>query len=142
MPTDLDDTDRRLIAALARDARASITTLAGELRLSRATVQARMTRLKEAGVIRRFTVDVDPDVGVAQVRAVMLIQLQGTMSRAVTRALRGMPQIVTLHSTNGAWDLVAQIEAASLPDFDKTLRAVREVPGVLNSETCLLLDTA
>lgn len=72
----------------------------------------------------------------------MLIQLQGTMSRAVTRALNAMPAIVSLHSTNGTWDLVAQIETATLPDFDKTLRAVREVPGVLNSETCLLLDTA
>jgi len=141
MPS-LDDTDRRLIAALTRDARASITTLAGQLGLSRATVQARLTRLTKGGVIRRFTVEVEPSAAADTIRAVMLIQLQGTMSRAVTRALNAMPAVVTLHSTNGAWDLVAHIETATLPDFDKTLRAVREVPGVLNSETCLLLDTA
>ncbi len=138
----LDDTDRRLIAALTRDGRASVTTLAGQLGLSRATVQSRMSRLIESGTIRRFTVEVDPNVAAQTIRAVMLIQLQGTMSRAVTRALNAMPAIVSLQSTNGTWDLVARIETATLPDFDKTLRAVREVPGVLNSETCLLLDTA
>ncbi|MEM8869263.1 MAG: Lrp/AsnC family transcriptional regulator [Pseudomonadota bacterium] len=138
---DLDDTDRRLIAALNRDGRASVTQLAADLGLARATVQARLTRLTQSQVIRRFTVEVDPRVTLDAVRAIMLIQLQGTMSRAVIRALHGQSAITTLHSTNGTWDLVAHIETASLPEFDQALRAVREIPGVLNSETCLLLDS-
>ncbi|MEO1313654.1 MAG: Lrp/AsnC family transcriptional regulator [Pseudomonadota bacterium] len=138
----LDETDRRLITALTRDGRASVTQLAGDLGLARATVQNRLTRLTQTGMIRRFTVEVDPAAVQDAVRAVMLIQLQGTMSRAVTRALHTLPAITALHSTNGTWDLVAQIETANLPAFDSTLRAVRDIPGVLNSETCLLLDTA
>jgi DNA-binding Lrp family transcriptional regulator len=64
------------------------------------------------------------------------------MSRQVIRALGRMPEVVSLHSTNGAWDLVARIETDTLPAFDRVLRQVREVPGVTNSQTCLLLDEA
>ena len=140
--TDLDATDRRLIAALQQNARASVTELAGALALSRATVKTRLDRLVDSGVIRRFTVELDPAADVEAVRAVMLIELQGALGRSVTRRLRAIPQIAALHSTNGAWDLVAQIETGSLAEFDQVLRQVREIQGVVNSETCLLLDTA
>jgi len=138
----LDPTDRRLIAALKLDGRASITTLAGQLGVSRATVQTRLNRLVSSGVIQRFTVELDAMGADDRIHAVMMIELQGNLARAVTRALRRMPEIVSLHTTNGAWDLVARIETPSLPEFDRVLREVREISGVLKSETCLLLDTA
>lgn len=140
--TDLTATDRRLIAELKRDGRASITTLAGRIGVSRATVQTRLDRLVSSGVIQGFTVELDATGGHDTIRAIMLVELQGNLARSVVRALRRMPEIVSLNTTNGTWDLVAQIETSSLPDFDRILREVREVSGVLNSETCLLLDTA
>ncbi len=138
----LDAIDRRLIAELKLDGRASVTRLAGLIGVSRATVQARMDRLTESGVIQRFTVELDAMGADERIHAVMMIEIQGALARAVTRALQRMPEIVSLHTTNGTWDLVARIETSSLPGFDRVLREVREVTGVLNSETCLLLDTA
>ena len=134
--------DRRLLAQLKLNARASITTLAGRLNVSRATVQTHMDRLVATGVIRKFTVELDPMKTLETIRAVMLVELQGNLARNVARIMRNMPEIITLHTTNGTWDLVAQIETTSLPEFDRVLRKVREISGVLNSETCLLLDTA
>ena len=134
--------DRRLLVQLKLDARASITTLAGRLDVSRATVQTHMERLVSTGVIRKFTVELDPMKTLDTIRAVMLVELEGNLARNVARIMRNMPEIITLHTTNGAWDLVAQIETTSLPEFDRVLRKVREISGVLNSETCLLLDTA
>lgn len=140
--TDLTATDRLLITALKQNARASVTTLAALLGVSRATAQTRLDRLVASGVIRRFTIELD-EIGVADVvRAVMLIEVQGPRARAVTRVLRAIPEIVSLHTTNGAWDLVAHVETGNLPEFDRILRVVREITGVLNSETCLLLDSA
>jgi DNA-binding Lrp family transcriptional regulator len=139
---DLDDTDRALIAALKRDGRAPTTQLAKRLNLSRATVQARIDRLRDRGVIKRFTVEVTLATQDDTVAAVMLIALKGAMSRAVIRELRKMPEIVMLNSTNGGWDLVARIEAQDLRRFDRVLREVREIDGVVNSETCLLLAEA
>lgn len=139
---DLDDADRALLAALRADSRQPTTTLAKRLGMSRATVQARMDRLQERGVIKRFTVDIGIGGTEATVAAVMLIALKGAMSRAVIRQLRKMPEITTLNSTNGGWDLVARIETPDLARFDRVLRQVREIDGVVNSETCLLLAEA
>ena len=139
---ELTSSDRRLISALKTDGRATITELSGILGISRATVQTRMERLIRNGVIRRFTVEVDPVADQEVVRAIMTIEIQGSLSRSIIRNLRQKPEITTLHTTNGAWDLVAHIETASLQDFDRVLREVREIKGVLNSETSLLLDIA
>jgi len=139
---DLSSTDRRLIYALKQDGRASVTTLAGLLRVSRATVQARMERLIKAGVIQRFTIEVDASAEVEVIRAVMMIELEGTLARSVTGSLNRLSEIVSLHTTNGTWDLVAHIETSGLPEFDRVLREVREIKGVLNSETSLLLNKA
>lgn len=136
-----DATDHRLIAALRRDARLPVATLAADLGLSRATVKARLDRLVDTGVIERFTVALNPAHEQDRVRAVTMIELKGDMSRQVIRALRSMPHVARLHSTNGAWDLVAELDCANLRDFDRALREIRAAPGVANSESCLLLDT-
>lgn len=137
--TNLTGLDRRLLAALAENSRASITELAGKTRASRNTVKMRLDRLIETRVIRRFTIETDASA-LTGVRAIAMIELQGSMSRAVIQALRALPQVQTLHSTNGNWDLVAEIFAPDLPAIDAVLRRIREIPGVLNSETNLLLS--
>lgn len=139
---DLSGTDRRLIYALKKDGRASVTTLAGLLKVSRATVQSHMERLIDTGVIRRFTIEVDASAEVEVIRAVMMIELEGTLARSVIGSLKRLTEIVSLHTTNGTWDLVAHIETSDLPAFDLVLRQVREIKGVLNSETSLLLNKA
>lgn len=138
----LDPTDRRLIAVLKHDGRASITTLAQTLGVSRSTVQSRLDRLLETGTIQRFTVELDAMGRDERVHAVMMIAVEGPRARAVIKALRRLPEITALHTTNGKWDLIGWIETQTLAEFDRVLREVREVQGVLNSETCLLLDTA
>ena len=139
---DLDATDRKLLAQLKLDGRASITTLAARLQVSRATVKARLDRLVENGTISRFTVELDTLNTDEMIHAVMMIAVKGPLARTVVSRLRRIPEIVSLYSTNGAWDLVAQVETATLADFDAVLRRVREIEGVLNSETCLLLNRA
>ena len=134
-----DDTDRALLAALKQNARASVTELALRLDLSRTTVKQRLVRLVETGVIRRFTIITDTEDDHI-IRAVMMVELQGEMSRSVLQALRKIPDISGIYSTNGTWDLVLDINTESLAQFDRVLRRVREISGVLNSETSLLLD--
>ena len=55
--------------------------------------------------------------------------------------LNGLPELRTLHTTNGKWDLVAEVRTTSLEAFDRVLREVRLVEGVANSETSLLLSS-
>ncbi|MEM6663760.1 MAG: Lrp/AsnC family transcriptional regulator [Pseudomonadota bacterium] len=130
--------DRRILKELTVDSRSSVTRMSGVLNVSRNTVRARLDALIASGVIRRFTIDV-ADIAQDTVRAITTIQLEGSLSRQVISALKALPEITALHSTNGAWDVVAEIEADDLVAIDTTLRQIREIPGVLNSETSLLL---
>jgi DNA-binding Lrp family transcriptional regulator len=75
-------------------------------------------------------------------RAVMMIEVAGRSASAIIRQLRSFPQLRALHTTNGAWDLIAEISAEDLQSFDRILREIRSIDGILNSETSLLLSTA
>lgn len=136
--SELSATDRRIIAALRQNARMSITELAHAAQVSRTTAKLRLDTLLAEGRIRRFTIETDVDVE-GEVRAITLVELQGKLSRQVIRTLTGLPEVSTVHATNGAWDLVVEIRTGSLVDFDRVLRAIREIPGVINSQSCLLL---
>ncbi|MCG7494165.1 Lrp/AsnC family transcriptional regulator [Thalassobius sp. Cn5-15] len=137
--TVLSQTDRKLIAALRDNARASVTELAHITGVSRTTVKTRLDALVAEGRITRFTIETDSDHH-EQVRAITMVELQGSMSRTVVRTLRAIPEVTMIYSTNGAWDLVVEIRAETLPQFDRVLREIREVKGVTNSESSLLLS--
>lgn len=136
-----DDLDHRLIAALREDGRAPVSKLATILGVSRATVQTRLDRLLESGAVLGFTVRARQDYDDRAIRAIMMIEVAGRSTTAVIRQLRGLPELHSLHTTNGAWDLIAEIRAMSLSDFDRVLREVRNIDGILNSETSLLLSS-
>ena len=136
-----DDLDRRIIAHLRVDGRASLAKLAGALGVARGTIQNRLDRLLETGALLGFTVRVREDYDNMTVRAVMLIEVNGKSTTQVIQKLRGITEIRTLHTTNGNWDLIADMQAESLSDFDRVLREVRMIDGVANRETNLLLST-
>ena len=71
----------------------------------------------------------------------MSIEVAGKSTTAVIKSLRAIPELQSLHTTNGAWDLIAEIHADNLQDFDRVLRLVRETEGVSNSETSILLSS-
>ena len=136
-----DALDRALIAHLRTDGRASLSKLAHALGVSRGTVQNRLDRLMAAGTLLGFTVRVRDDFDPSAVRAVMMIEVVGKSTTQVIRKLRGLPEIRSLHTTNGNWDLVANIRADNLAEFDRVLREVRLIDGIAKSETSLLLSS-
>ncbi len=136
-----DSLDSALIAELRKDGRASISQLASQLKVSRATVQNRLDRLTQSGAILGFTIRVHEELEQDTVRAIMMIEVAGRSTSQVIQKLRGIPELIKLHTTNGAWDLVAELQTTSLGEFDRVLRRVREVEGILNSETSILLSS-
>jgi DNA-binding Lrp family transcriptional regulator len=139
--TEMDDVDQRLIAELRRDGRAALSDLAARLDLSRATVRVRMERLAARGEIAGFTVLTRSDVSAAAVRALMLIGIEGRGAERIMARLAGLPAVQAVHSTNGKWDLIAELGAQTLAELDATIFRIREIEGVMTSETNLLLST-
>lgn len=136
-----DSLDTKLISILREDARATISKLAEQLKVSRGTVQNRLDRLTSSGAILGFTIRAHEDLENDDVKALMMIQVVGKSTTQVIDKLRGLAALEKLHTTNGAWDLVAAIRTTNLAEFDKVLREVRAIEGVLNSETSILLST-
>lgn len=137
----MDAIDRKLLALLRKDGRASLSALAAELKVSRGTVQNRIDRMTREGTVTGFTVQVAQADDPYAVRAVMMIEITGQKTLAAIKALRGIPEVRALHTTNGAWDLVAEIQAENLVEFERVLRGIRAMDGVSKSETSLLLTT-
>jgi DNA-binding Lrp family transcriptional regulator len=135
----LDDVDRRLIGLLRENGRMSSAMLARRLNVSRGTVQNRIERLLARGVLLGFTVRLRGDAEDAAVRAIMSIEVRSADTRDVVAALRRMPDVGRVHSTNGRWDLVAEINAADLAALDRALTEIRALKPVANSETSILL---
>lgn len=137
----LDEMDQRLIAELRRDGRAALSDLAESLGLSRATVRARMERLTTRGEIAGFTVLTRGDVSLLPVRGMMMIGIEGRGAEKITARLTGLPAVQAVHSTIGKWDLIVDLGAQTLQELDEVIVKIRNMEGVMTSETNLLLST-
>jgi DNA-binding Lrp family transcriptional regulator len=136
----MDTLDHQLLALLRENARTPVATLARALRVSRGTIQNRIDRLLADGVLLGFTVRTSAEGTAHRIRAVTLIRTEGD-AELVLRAVRGYPAVRALHTTNGRWDIVAELATDTLEQFDEVLRQIGKVRGVANTETSLLLST-
>jgi|SRR3984957_1480457 DNA-binding Lrp family transcriptional regulator len=137
----MDSTDHKLLSLLRDDGRASVATLAKTLRVARGTVQNRLARMEADGTIVGYTVKLRPQSEGQSVRALMTVAVEGNRTDEVLRALRGDPAVRALHTTNGRWDIVAELRTESLEAVDKVLGRIRLIDGISNTETSLLLST-
>ncbi len=115
--------------------------MATVLGISRATIRSRIDKLTTDGTIQGFTVTLKAGAGIYGVRAVAMIEVAGQGAEKVIRRLQGFPEIRALHTTNGRWDIVAEIEVETLEAFDRTLRDIRHIDGITSTETSILLST-
>ena len=137
----MDEMDRQLIALLRANARATVASLAKSLHVARGTVQNRIAKLERDGTIVGYTVRLRSQLDEQGITALMTIAVEGTRADAVLRTLRGDPAVQTLHTTNGRWDIIAELRADTLEAFDRVLSRIRTVDGIANTETSLLLST-
>ena len=137
----MDTLDQQLLALLRTDARTSHATLAKKLGVSRGTIANRLSRLERTGLIIGYTVRLRPEARPEEIRAWMSIAVEGDRTREVVRALLGEPALTSLHDTNGRWDLLAEVHAASLDELAKVLERIRKIKGIETTETSIHLQT-
>jgi DNA-binding Lrp family transcriptional regulator len=65
--------------------------------------------------------------------------VEGNQTKAVVSSLLGEPGVMSLHDTNGRWDLLAELEASSTLELSKILERIRLIGGIRNTETNILL---
>jgi len=134
----MDDLDRQLIGLLRGNARLPAATIARTLRVARGTVQNRIARLEQDGMIVGYTVRLAAPDDARRITALTMIAVDGNNVEKVLRSLRGDASVSALHTTNGRWDIIAELRADTLEEFDRVLSRIRRIEGVANSETNLL----
>lgn len=137
----MDDLDRRLIAELRINGRASVPQLAQLLGVARATAQKRLDRLVAEGHIKGFTVRLKDDISRDLIRAFILITINGSPRSAVS-AVKRLPGVAAVSNTNGVWDVIAEIEVSTMSELNELISTVRATDGVSKSETFIMLGPA
>lgn len=115
--------------------------MAKALGVARGTVQNRLARLEADGVIVGYTVRLKREAEDQRIRALMTVAVEGNRTDEVLKALRGDPAVCALHTTNGRWDIVAELRTDSLEAVDRALGRIRQIEGISTTETSLLLST-
>jgi DNA-binding Lrp family transcriptional regulator len=137
----VDNIDRHLLSLLRNDARMTVAAMAKAVGVSRGTVQNRIARLEADGTVMGYTVRLKSSAEDQSIRAFMTVAVEGNRTDEVLKALRGDPAVCTLYSTNGRWDIVAELRSDSLEAVDRVLGRIRLIDGISNTETSLLLST-
>jgi DNA-binding Lrp family transcriptional regulator len=136
----LDDTDRRILSLLARDARLSQRGLARELRMSPPAIGERLSRLERAGVIRGYRVDIDWAALGYVTGYLAVTAMQGADQSDIMRALHLFPEVQDIAVITGSMDMLARVRVRDYTHLRRfLLERVWQMPGIQRTETFLSL---
>ncbi|WP_018528524.1 Lrp/AsnC family transcriptional regulator [Streptomyces sp. HmicA12] len=136
----VDDIDRKLIAALQRDATTAYAALGKEAGLSAGAAHERVRKLRERGVIRRTTVDVDPAALGQDVLAYVMVESSAWMGESAA-AFAAIPEIVEAHVIAGSASLLLKVRSATPGRLQDVLRRLYAIEGVSGTQATVVLET-
>ena len=137
---DLDRTDLALIDALQHDASRRLEDLGKLVRMAPSSVHDRLRRLERDGVIRRWTIDLDPEAVGLGVLAYIGVSATRPCSELV-RALESIPAIEECHSVAGELSMLLKVRVATTGALLELSERLRQIPGVEGTETTIVLKT-
>ena len=138
----IDEMDSRILSAMSADSRRSYADVGSEVGLSTAAVHERVRKLVERGVIRRFSLSVDPEaLGLSFTAFVAIRNDGGIHCRDVAPRLRAMPEVQELHSVAGEYDFLAKIRTTHARALEDVLYAIKAIPGVARTTSTVVLNT-
>ncbi|MFP5579536.1 MAG: Lrp/AsnC family transcriptional regulator [Acidimicrobiia bacterium] len=139
MPAALDHLDRRLLLCLAEHPRAGVMELARKLEVARGTVQARMEKLQQRGVITGYGPDIDlRSIGYGVVAFVTLEISQGALETVVAH-LSTLPEVLEVHTTTGPGDLLCRVVAPTNADLQPLIARMLSTGGIERTTTQIAL---
>ena len=139
-PRRVDALDAALIELLAAEPRVGVLEASRRLRVARGTVQARLDRLQERGVITGYGPDVDPAALGYEVTAFVTLEIrQAGGHDPVAERLAAIPEVLEVHTITGAGDMLCRVVARSNADLQRVIDAIVSAEGVVRSSTLISL---
>lgn len=136
----VDDIDRQLIALLQQDATQSYAVLGKAVGLSAGAAHERVRKLREQGVIRATTVDVDPAALDRGVLAFVLVDSNMWMGERAD-AFAAVPEIQEAHVIAGSASLLVKVRTATTEQLQDVLRRLYAIDGVSGTQATVVLET-
>jgi len=137
----IDDVDKRIIASLMSDARASYSEIGAVVSLSAPAVKRRVDRLRTSGVIKGFTAVVDPAAIGWTTEAFVELSCTGrTTPTQIANAARRHPEVVGAYTITGAADALVHLRAADIPHLEQALERIRAEPFVTSTRSMVVLS--
>ena len=138
----VDALDAALIELLAAEPRVGVLEASKRLRVARGTVQARLDRLQERGVITGYGPEVDPAALGYEVTAFITLEIrQAGGHDPVAERLAAIPEVLEAHTITGAGDMLCRVVARSNADLQRVIDAIVSAEGVVRSATLISLAT-
>ena len=137
----LSEAEQALLSLLRSNARASTAELARRLGVSRTTVQSRIERLEQRGIISGYGVKLSADYEQGLVKAHVLLTVTPKLADKVVRSLEAMPPVRTVHSVSGNFDMIVIVDAPSIRDLDALLDRIGAMDGVERTSSSIILST-
>ena len=134
MSLKLDEVDREIIERLREDARMTFVDIGKALDVSDATVYNRVKRLNEAGVIKRFTIEVDEAAVGKKVSGFIMVNVKPGAVKEVSKQLAEIERVSEVHEIHGSEDLIVKVRAKNLGRLRSVILRVREIPDVVQTE--------
>jgi len=122
----LDDLDRRIVEILVVDARISLKELAQRVKLSSPSVSERLLRLEERGVIRSFTVDIDPQAMGYTLQAIVRIRPLPGKLNAVQKLIEEIPEFSECDKVTGDDCFIGRLHLRSIAQLDQILDRITD----------------
>ncbi len=135
----VDERDLQLIKSLEDDGRKPWRQIAAELDVSEATVYLRVKRLVEEGVLKGFTVRVDPSKLGLGATAYVLLRVRADSSTKVKEAIKTLPYVVEAHETTGPHNFLLKVLAPTQREVSRVLEDLASLPGILEVISILSL---
>jgi len=136
----IDALDARLIALLAAYPRIGVLESARRLGVARGTVQARLDRLAERGVIRGYGPDIAPAALGYGVTAFVTLEIRQSRGHdPVAAHLATIPEVLEVHTITGSSDLLCRIVARSNTDLQRVIDQVVAYDGIVRAATVIAL---
>lgn len=136
----IDKLDAALIELLAAEPRVGVLEASRRLGVARGTVQARIDRMHDRGVITGYGPDVDPAALGYEVTAFITLEIRQVGGHdPVAERLAAIPEVLEVHTITGAGDVLCRVVARSNADLQRVLDAIVSVEGVVRSATVISL---
>lgn len=131
----MDGTDEKILAILDENARASFTEIAAEIGVSEGTVRNRVEKLKDEGVIEKFTVEVNTG---SEISAFVSVDI--STERDFDSVLNDFPEDVNIFELAGDTDLLVQVSRKDSSEINEVVDLIRSVEGVEDTKTYMVLS--